>query len=94
MINSIPPGDQKRIHIIGRAQGYLGLAVHFGVATDGPSGLPTPELRTAWEPTARELAALNAGGKVVIELINIKSLTNIENHPPIKVYVSDPPERV
>jgi hypothetical protein len=88
VINTIPPGDQKRIHIIGRSQGYAGLAVHFGTEIDGPSQLETPCLRTAWEPTARELAALNAGASVVIEIINVV------NHPPIKVGVSDAPEKV
>ena len=88
MINTIPPGDQSRTHIIGRSQGYAGLAVHFSTVIDGPSQLETPCLRTAWLPTPDQLAKLNAGASIVIELIKVTQ------HPPIMVDVGDAPEAV
>lgn len=85
MINAIPPGDQKMTHIIGRDQGYLGLAVNYSAAVDGPSGQQTPRMRTAWQPTPEELERLNAGASFVVELINVAQ------HPPIMVSVGEPP---
>ena len=88
MINTIPPGDQSRTHIIGRSQGYAGLAVHFTTVVDPVAEAETPCLRTAWLPTPDQLAKLNAGASVVIELINVT------RHPPIMVNVGDAPEVV
>ena len=83
MISAIPPGDRDRTHIIGRSQGYLGLAVNFGTYHDPVQKVETPRLRTAWTPTPDELAKLNAGGSVVFELINIVQ------HPPCKAWVTE-----
>ena len=79
MISVHPPGDPNRTLVIGKSQGYLGLAVNFRVYDDG-----TPALITAWQPTPKELEALNAGASVEIELLT-------PQHPPIKVGVTDPP---
>lgn len=88
MINTIPPGDQKRTQIIGRSQGYLGLAVNFGTMVDPVTSAETPCLTTAWQPTPEQLADLNAGASIVVELINVWQ------HPPILVRVSERPEAV
>ncbi len=86
MINAIPPGERDRIHIIGRSQGYLGVAVHYGTIIDVVAGAETPCLTTAWTPTPEQLAKLNAGGNIVLRQINIVNL------PPMTLDVSDPPE--
>lgn len=85
MINAIPPGERDRIHIIGRSQGYRGVAVHFGTVIDPVSELETPCLTTAWTPTPEQLAKLNAGGNIVLQQINITQL------PPMLIDVSEPP---
>jgi hypothetical protein len=88
MINAIPPGDPKRTHIIGRSQGYLGLAVNFGTEVDVTNGLEVPALTTAYTPTPEELAKLNAGGSVAFQFLYLTQ------HPPCKVWVTDAPEGV
>lgn len=85
MQNAIPPGDKNDIAVIGKSQGYLGLAVHFGVVIDETTGKQTPALTTAYTPTPDELARLNAGGSVIVRLINVIQ------HPPIAVWVGEPP---
>jgi len=42
-------------------------------------------MQTAWTPQPDELAALNAGGNVIVQLL-------APQHPPIAVFVGDPPE--
>jgi hypothetical protein len=85
MLSVIPPGDRDAITVIGKSQGYLGLAVHFGTVVDETTGRETPALTTAFQPTPAELAALNAGASVVIRLINVVQ------HPPIAVWVGETP---
>lgn len=84
MINTIPPGDQKQIKIIGREQGYRGLAVHYGMTTNTPGGNPAPMLTTAYTPTPEELQRLNAGASIVVSLLT-------PQHPPIDVSVGEAP---
>ena len=86
MIATIPPGDQKRTHIVGRSQGYLGLPVHYCTVIDGPSGQETPCLRTAHQPTPEEIADIVAGAPIILELINITT------HPPMLIKVGARPE--
>lgn len=85
MQNAIPPGDPKAIKVIGREQGFLGLAVHFTTVFDTGIQRECPALETAWTPKPDELATLNAGGNVMVRLL-------APQHPPIAVYVGDPPE--
>lgn len=86
MISVIPPGERDQIAIIGKDQGYLGLAVHYGIVIDPTSGAQTTEMRTAWQPTQKELKALNAGASIIVSLINL------DKHPPIMLSVSDTPD--
>jgi hypothetical protein len=86
VINTIPPGEHDRIQIIGRSQGYLGLAVYYHTVIDAVAGYEAPALTTAYKPTPDELARLNAGESVVVRLLHLTQ------HPPIMVTVSEPPE--
>lgn len=72
MINTIPPGDQKRTHIIGRSQGYLGLAVNFATVTNEATGQEFPCLTTAYKPTPAELHLLNSGAPVKLQLLYVR----------------------
>lgn len=67
--------------ILGKSQGFLGLAVR----DEDLDGMHC--LVTAWEPTPRELEALNNGAKVEIRILG-------PAHPPICVNVGKPPERM
>lgn len=42
-----------------------------------------PCMVSAWEPTPEELAALNAGAKVMLRVVG-------SSHPPVMIYVGDP----
>jgi hypothetical protein len=85
MNNAIPPGDPNRIRIIGREQGFKGLAVHFTTIFDTGIQQECPCLQTAWTPGAKDLEALNAGGNIIVQLLATQ-------HPPIAVYTGEPPE--
>ncbi len=70
----------------------LGAPVGWTPETSGPCrGLPIrdsvsgdmPVMESAWEPTPAELAALNAGGKVVLRVVGTA-------HPPVMVYALGP----
>jgi hypothetical protein len=83
--NAIPPGDPARIAVIGKSQGFKGLAVHFTTVFDTGIQQECPCLQTAWTPTPDELAALNAGANVIVHLL-------AKQHPPIILYVGEPPQ--
>lgn len=86
---------------IGKSQGYIGLPVRDNIDTsaematmqedlqtfdNGPdAGLEVPTMTTAWSPTPDELAKLAAGAPIYVRLVGTQ-------HPPIKVFVGDPPE--
>jgi len=84
MLNAIPPGDAGAIKVIGREQGFLGLAVHFTTTFDTGIQQECPCLQTAWTPSPDELAILNSGGNVMVQLL-------AHQHPPIAVYVDYAP---
>jgi hypothetical protein len=65
---------------IGKSQGYHGLAVR----DETIKGDDTPAMVTAWHPTPKELAALNAGASVHVRILGT-------SHPPIMVCVGDIP---
>lgn len=71
----------ERVVTIGADQGFLALPVRVGV--DQETGYHT--MTSAWEPTPAELAALNAGATVHVELLGTGM------HPPIKVRVGPTP---
>lgn len=85
MQNAIPQGDPANIKVIGREQGFKGLAVHYTTVFDTGIQQECPALETAWTPDPGQLAKLNAGGNVGVRLLATQ-------HPPIAVYVGDPPE--
>lgn len=60
--------------VAGRQQGYNGLPIKVHEIEGYVA------LTTAWEPTQRELEALNRGEPVVITILAVQ-------HPPIKVEV-------
>jgi len=70
--------------VIGKSQGYNGLAVLDAAVSCAVNGPDTPAMQTAWHPTPDELAALNAGAAVVVQLLG-------RDHPPILVGVAAPP---
>jgi len=72
---------------LGKSQGYLGLPVRDEEIVDNATGLRTPCMTTAWEPTPEELRRLNAGGMVEIRVLGIA-------HPPILVGVGLPPQEM
>ena len=71
--------------VLGKSQGFLGLPVRDTMIHERVTGPGTPCMETAWEPTPDELAALNAGAKVVVRIIG-------SAHPPIMVEVGEKPE--
>lgn len=65
MQSVIPPGDPASIVVAGKAQGFLGLAIHY---TTTPCGAPVME--TAWKPdTPEELARVLAGAPIIIRIL-------------------------
>lgn len=74
MISSMIRGATR---IIGKSQGYLGLAVRDEVYQCG-----TPAMVSAWEPTPAEIERLKAGARIEVTLLG-------DMHPPIKVDVGE-----
>lgn len=86
--------------VIGKSQGYKGLPVadvqakvfyggelsiidsEMSSTVTGPG---TPIMMTAWLPTPREIAAINKGAAVVVQLVGV-------SHPPILVEVGEAPK--
>lgn len=66
--------------VLGQAQGYMGLPVRDERINCSVGGAGTPAMVTAWLPTPKELAALNAGAAVHVRIIGTM-------HPPIMVDV-------
>jgi len=75
------PGHTR---IIGKSQGYLGLPLRDELINESVNGEGTPSMVTAWLPTPKELAALNAGAAIHVRLIGTA-------HPPIMVEVGEAP---
>lgn len=77
MIGARIPGATR---VLGKSQGYIGLAVRDELTNCTVNGNGTPQMVTAWEPTPDELARLNAGAFVHVRIIGTA-------HPPILVDV-------
>ena len=58
---------------------YYALAI-FDEVLDG-----IPQMTSAWEPTPKELAVLNAGGTVRLTIVG-----NV--HPPVMLSINEPPK--
>ena len=67
--------------VIGQSQGYLGLPLRDETIVDKATGLETPCMLTAWEPTPDELARLNAGAPVILRVLG-------RGHPPVMIEVA------
>jgi hypothetical protein len=70
---------------LGKAQGYRGLPVRDEEVNSTVTGPGTPAMVTAWFPTPKELAALNAGAPVHVRIVGTV-------HPPIMVEVGNVPD--
>lgn len=70
--------------VLGKSQGYMGLAVRDEVRKCSVSG-PVPCMTTAWQPTPKELETLNLGGSVYVTIQGT-------GHPPIMVEVGEAPD--
>lgn len=85
MLAVIPPGDPKATVIAGKKQGWQGLPINYGQTEDlNHPGHVFPTMTTAWEPTPDELAALNAGAKVIVQIIGTPPIN------PMAVTVGEP----
>lgn len=82
MISGRIPGVTR---VLGKSQGYLGLAVRDELVTDTVNGEGTPAMTTAWTPTPAEIQAIVRGASVHVQLLGTA-------HPPILVTVGEPPE--
>jgi hypothetical protein len=70
--------------VLGKSQGYMGLPVRDELIHEAVNGPGTPAMVTAWEPTPDELARLNAGARVHVNILG-------REHPPIFLTVGDAP---
>lgn len=70
--------------VIGKSQGYEGLPVRDELFNSAITGPDTPQMTTAWQPSAEELSALNAGASIRVILVGV-------NHPPIRLEVGPVP---
>lgn len=70
--------------VIGKSQGYLGLPLRDVLVNDTVNGSSTPAMETAWEPTPDELARLNAGAPVILQVLGT-------GHPPVLLMVGEVP---
>jgi hypothetical protein len=70
--------------VIGKSQGYNGLAVRDVLMDEKVNGSNTPAMLTAWEPTPDELARLNQGAPIILSLLGAA-------HPPVLLAVGEVP---
>lgn len=71
--------------VLGKSQGYLGLAVRDELVNDTVNGEGTPAMTTAWIPTPAEIAAIVRGAPIHVQILGTA-------HPPIMVTVGEPPQ--
>lgn len=71
--------------VLGKSQGYMGLPIRDELINEKVNGEATPCMVTAWLPTPKELAALNAGAPVHVRILGTV-------HPPIMVEIGDVPK--
>jgi len=71
--------------VIGKSQGYIGLAVRDTTVHDTVNGPGTPVMETAWMPDPAELERIAAGAPVVLRILGTA-------HPPVLVEVGEVPE--
>lgn len=71
--------------VVGESQGYIGLALRDEKINCSVNGPDTPIMVTAWEPNLNELALLNKGAPIILEILGTI-------HPPIIVKVGPVPQ--
>lgn len=80
----IPARISGATHYLGAPKGWQpdedGNCCHLAVRVDGNVW------QSAWEPTPAEIAAINAGAKIVLSVVG--------GQPPVMLYVEDLPETV
>ena len=54
--------------VCGKSQGFLGLPLRDGIRTCSVAGVDVPTMTSAWLPTPDELAALNAGAAIHVQI--------------------------
>ncbi len=81
----IPGIIKNHIRIIGKSQGYIGLAVRDARVHDTVNGPGTPVMETAWMPDPAELERIAAGEPVVLRILGTA-------HPPVMVEVGEVPK--
>lgn len=77
--------------VIGKSQGYHGLPIRIE-AESGDS--TTRYLRSHWEPSPAEIAAIAAGAPIAIVLKVFVDDDGVVRHPPIIVQLGDIPNDV
>jgi hypothetical protein len=84
MINRHIDGAVRQV---GKTQGFVGISVLYGhqrVVYEGEE-MSAATVTTAWEPTPAELARLNQGASIQIELL-------MALWPPCLITVGEPPD--
>lgn len=71
--------------ILGKQQGYLSLPVRDEAMHCAVADALIPTMTTAWLPTPKELAAINAGAPIHVRIFGTE-------HPPMMVDVGEIPE--
>lgn len=81
MLLGAPAGTTR---IVGKSQGYAGLAIRDEKINCTVNGPNTPAMVTAWFPTPAEIEAMHAGAPIHVRIIG-----NIP--PPMMVMVGEVP---
>ena len=76
--------------LLGKSQGYLGLPVKDTAVYDNVQDKHLPAIVTAWQPDPEELAALNEGASIRVQLIGTDICSG--QHPPIVLSAGPVPE--
>jgi hypothetical protein len=70
--------------VLGKSQGYRGLAIRDDVVPETVNGPATTIMQSAWLPTPEEMARIAAGAPIILLVMGT-------SHPPVFVEVGDPP---
>ena len=70
--------------VLGREQGYCRLPIRDERISDPVNGDGTPMMTSAWIPLPHEVEAIMRGAPIHVSILGVQ-------HPPIRVYVGEPP---
>lgn len=82
MQSGCPQGTTR---VIGKSQGYHGLAIRDETVNCTVNGPATPAMVTSWLPTPAEIADIVAGAPIHVRILG-------KCHPPIHVFAGTPVE--